>query len=114
MSFGSDGTRPLGANVLDAMHQSRQHQAMRVIADNRRLLATGGDAEPLDVKPASSRLDRRRADAAVAPAGSKGFGRLLATLALVLIALHGICAAMIIDHALAAHAPSSVTISHED
>jgi len=113
MSFGSDGTRLLGANILTAMHQSRRLQAMRVIADNRHLLVAGKEIEPLDARLAAPRRDRRRGDAPFAPAGSKGFGALLGTLALVLIALHGICAAMIIDRALA-HAPSSVTISHED
>ena len=113
MSFGSDGTRRFGANILAAMHQSRRLQALRVIADNRDLLVAGKDVEPLNAKPAVPRRDRMRGNAPFAPAGSKGFGALLGTLALVLIALHGICAAMIIDRVLA-HAPSSVTISHED
>jgi len=109
MSFRAEGTPPLGVRVLGAMHQSRRHQATQVIADNERLFITTETIEPPHPVPGPSPIRMRNANrpAAASP------GVLLGAIAVVLIAMHAICAALIIDRALA-HAPAPPTISQGD
>jgi hypothetical protein len=105
MSFRAEGTSPLGARILAVMQQSRRRRAMQAIADNEHLLVTAETIEPprLASRPSVIRMrDASRPTAAASP------GALLATIAVVLIAMHAICAALIIDRALA-HARATIS-----
>ena len=110
MSFRAEGTPPLGVRVLGAMHQSRRHQATQVIADNERLFITTETIEPPHPVPGPSPIGARNANRPTAAASP---GLLLGAIAVVLIAMHAICAALIIDRALV-HAPAPPTISQGD
>lgn len=102
----SDGTCRFGSNFLQAMHQARRRRAMQFIADHQSLLAAPEEA-------AASRLPGRAPAEGSPSAGPNRLGTLFTTVALALIALHAICAAMIIDRALA-HGPEQLTISRGD
>lgn len=79
---------------------------MQFIADHQDLLAAPQEA-------AASRLPVRAPAQGSPTAGPNRLGTLFATIALALIALHAICAAMIIDRALA-HGSEQLTISRGD
>ncbi len=110
MSLGTDGTRPVSSIVLETLHQSRRRQALQVLADNQHLLATAEELRLMPLRPDASPARRDPDDNRLIP---RHFGTLLGTLAIVLIALHAICAAVILDRALAA-APASVWSSLAD
>ena len=106
MSLHPDGTGHFGSNILEALHRSRRQQARRVLAGHKQLLAGANEtAGPVRM----GRMPEMRAEAGgdgsmrLVPAR---FGALLGTIAIVLIALHAICAAVIIDRAFA-HVPAS-------
>ena len=113
MSPHPDGTDHFGSIILEVMHQSRRQQAQRVLAGHRQLLA--------EARETSSPEWMRRAPETHGQAGGNGstrlvpmrFGALLGTIAIVLIALHAICAAVIIDRAFA-HAPAPIEVSRGD
>jgi hypothetical protein len=94
------------------MHQSRRRRAMQVIADNEHLLVTAETIEP-PLEPLHLSSGRSRKQEKSRPAAAASPGALLGAIAIVLIAMHAICAALIIDRALA-HAPAQPTISQGD
>ncbi|OAF14778.1 hypothetical protein AYJ54_41405 [Bradyrhizobium centrolobii] len=99
-----------GARCLETLRQSRERQAMRVIAGYARLLEQGNDsAAPCRLPPGRRASVDDRSTCAV----PKRPGLLLGAIAVVLIALHAICAAMILDHALL-RAPELIAISGGD
>lgn len=113
MSPHPDGTGHFGSNILEALHRSRRQQARRFLADHKQLLAEANETAFPD--------RRRRVPEMRGRAGGDGstrlvptrFGALLGTIAVVLIALHAICAAVIIDHAFA-HAPAPIEVGRGD
>jgi hypothetical protein len=108
-----DGTGHFGSNILEALHRSRRQQARRVLAGQKRLRA---EAEAI---PAPAWIERRPGMQDKAGSGGSTplvptrFGALLGTIAIVLIALHAICAAVIVDRAFA-HDPVPFEVSRGD
>lgn len=89
------------------MHESRRHQAAHILSENAPLIAVpdvterpGPTSQALQAgQPADARPNR--------------FSPLLATLAVLLIVAHAVCAVMIVDRAIA-HASDSIAISPSD
>jgi len=103
------GTGGLYASLINAMRRSRRDRAIRFLADHAHLLAAAG--EPASPKMPQVGRKPGHAEAAARQPGS--FGALLAALAIVLVAVHAICAAAIIDRA-AARGPETVRANHAD
>jgi len=99
------------SNLINALHRSRRIQANRVIADHRHLLAAA-DQGMISVARVSQPCNKRDRDQ-IRARRLKTFGALPGAIAVVLIALHVVCAAVIIDRALA-HAPAAPAVSHDD
>ena len=86
------------------MHQSRQRQATYILSEHANLLAREEPDESSCVTPqVRNSLDPRPWRP----------GALLGTIAVLLILAHAICAAAIVDRALA-HAPEVIAISPSD
>lgn len=88
------------------MHESRRRQAAHILSENAPLVAVsdvterpGPTSQPRASQPADARPNR--------------FSPLLATLAVLLIVAHAVCAVMIVDRALA-HASESIAINQGD
>ena len=116
MSFADGtpgGTRQFGSSLLEAMHESRQRQAAKIMAEYGYLLAAAdvGVPAPLMLEVLESR--QHSSDEQSLPVGPARFGAIPIAIAVVLIALHAICAVVIVDRALA-HAPESIAISGGD
>jgi hypothetical protein len=103
------GTERFSASVINAMHRSRRDRAIRFLADHAHLLAVA--EEPASPKMPQVGRKPGHAEAAARQPGS--IGALLAALAIVLVAVHAICAAVIIDRA-AARGPETVRTNHAD
>ncbi|MBR0714221.1 hypothetical protein [Bradyrhizobium liaoningense] len=86
------------------MHQSRQRQATAILSAHANLLASQEPAEPPRVTPQVRNSHEAKPWRP---------GALIGTIAVLLILAHAICAAMIVDRALA-HAPASIAISPSD
>lgn len=100
----AERNRRLHARLFEAMHQSRQRQATSILSAHASLLAGQEPAEPpRATQPAQSSREAR----------PRRSGALLGTLAVLLILAHAICAAMIVDRALA-HAPDAIAINSSD
>ena len=102
-----DQTGRFTSNLINALHRSRRIQANRVIADHRHLLPAA-DQGVISVARVSQPCNKRDRDQIRARSGA-----LPGAIAVVLIALHVVCAAVIIDRALA-HAPAAPAVSHDD
>jgi len=108
-----DGTGQFASKLINALHRSRRTRAMQILAENAHLFAVA--EEPARSCPLSKMLQpgRRLGHDGAAPRRPRRFGVLLGAIALVLIAVHAVCAAVIIDHALA-RGSEAVTINHAD
>lgn len=99
--------RRLLAGLLGAMHESRRRQAAHILSENAPLIAVSDVTER--PRPTSQALRAGQP----ADARPNRFSPLLATLAVLLIAAHAVCAVMIVDRAIA-YASDSIAISPSD
>ena len=99
--------RWLLAGLLAAMHESRRRQAAHILSENEPLISVS------DVTERPGPMSQPQQTRGPAVARRKRLSPLLATLAVLLIAAHAVCATLIIDRALA-HASESIAVNQGD